>query len=172
MGLKQEMRQAAEDNARQMATMRLDIMCREGFESARDRMERVLGEFESFMVRHKEASKGSDDEPPDLPQDVRIAYLVVDAEFFALQECPEPSIVSDVEAQRVRFEAIEKDLVTRLGRAALNSVRDQARMQSAVRMVQPCAGEAGVERLRQFVDRLAELDTTKPRVSLGFGQAA
>lgn len=162
MDLKDEMRQAAADNARAMATMRLDTRCNEGFGRALERTGRVLGELESFMVRRKQALQGSGDEPLHPPQNVRIAYLVVDGAFFALQECREPSIASAVEAQRVRFEAIEKDLGARLGRAALNSLRDQARMQAALRMVQPCAGEAGVVRLRQFVDRLADSERLKP----------
>ena len=92
--LKEEMRQAAADNARAMATMRLDTRCNEGFGPARDRTERVLGELESFIVRRKGALQGKGDEPPHPPQDIRIAYLVVDAAFFALRECRETSIGS------------------------------------------------------------------------------
>jgi hypothetical protein len=155
-GLKPQMEQAAGDNARQMATMRLDTMCNGGFEPSRASAERALTELERFMGRRKEEAQAGDDSKAP-PQDVRIAYLGVDATFFSLQECREPSIVREVSAQRARFEDIEQQIAQKLGRAALTSLRDHARMQSAVKMVQPCAGERGLQRLRENIDRLAAL---------------
>ena len=155
-GLKPQMEQAADDNARQMAIMRLDTMCSGGFEPSRASAERGLAELERFMSRRTEEAEASDDGQAP-PQDVRIAYLVVDALFFSLQECREPSIVREVSAQRARFDDIEQQLAQKLGRAALTSLRDHAKMQSAVKMVEPCAGERGIKRLVENLDRLAGL---------------
>ena len=155
-GLKPQIEQAAADNARMMATMRLDTRCNGGFEPSRASADRALTELERFMSdRREEAQAGDDSQAP--PQDVRIAYLGVSAVFFSLQECREPSIVREVSAQRARFEDIEQRIAQKLGRAALTSLRDHASMQSAVKMVQPCAGERGTQRLRENIDRLAAL---------------
>jgi hypothetical protein len=105
--------------------------------------------------RTGEAQAGDDGQAP--PQDVRIAYLVVDALFFSLQECREPNIAREVSAQRARFEDIEQQLAEKLGRGALTSLRDHARMQAAVTMVEPCAGERGLKRLAENLNRLAGL---------------
>lgn len=155
-GLKRQMEQAADDNARQMATMRLDTMCRGGFEPSRASAERGLTELERFMARRtEEARAGDDGQAP--PQDVHIAYLGVDARLFSLQACREPSILREVAAQRARFEGIEQRIAQKLGRPALTSLRDHASMQSAVKMIEQCAGESGVQRLRESLDRLDAL---------------
>ncbi len=148
--------QAADDNARQMATMRLDSMCNGGFEPSRASADRGLTELERFMARRtEEAQTGDDGQAP--PQDVHIAYLGVDAMFFSLKECREPSIVREVSAQRARFEDVERQIAQKLGRGTLTSLRDHASMQSAVKMVQPCSGESGLKRLVENLDRLAGL---------------
>ena len=155
-GLKPQMVQAASDNAEQMATMRLDAMCNGGFEPSWVSAERGLTELERFMSsRTEEAEAGDDSQGP--PQDIRIAYLGVDARFFSLQACREPSILRKVGAQRARFEDIEQKIARKLGRSALTSLRDHASMQSAVKMVEQCAGESGVQRLRVSLDRLDAL---------------
>ncbi len=155
-GLKRQMEQAASDNAKQMATMRLDAMCNDGFEPSRASAERGLTELERFMSRRKEEAQAGDNSQGP-PQDIRIAYLGVDAMFFSLQECREPSIVREVSVQRGRFEDIEHRIAKTLGRGALTSLRDHARMQSAVKMVEPCAGERGLKRLVENLDRLEGL---------------
>jgi len=50
MGLEPQMEQAADDNARQMATMRLDTMCSGGFDPFHARAERALDELERLMA--------------------------------------------------------------------------------------------------------------------------
>ncbi len=49
-GLKPQMEQAADDNARQMATMRLDTMCGGGFDPFHARAQRALDELERLMT--------------------------------------------------------------------------------------------------------------------------
>jgi hypothetical protein len=155
-GLKPQMEQAARDNARRMATMRLDMMCNAGFERAQASAEGALIELERFMSRRAEETRGGGDgQVPS--QNIRMAYLGADGMFFALQECREPGIVREVKAQRARFEDLEQEIAKKLGRAALTSFRDHARMELAVKMVQPCAGERGLQNLRQCLDRLAGL---------------
>jgi hypothetical protein len=44
------MEQAADDNARQMATMRLDTMCGGGFDPFHARAQRALDELERLMA--------------------------------------------------------------------------------------------------------------------------
>jgi hypothetical protein len=102
-GLKAQMEQAAGDNGRQMATMRLDSMCNGGFEPAWARADRSLAELERFMSRRQEETQTGDDSQAP-PQDIRIAYLAVNAWFFSLQECRETSMVQEVAARRARFE--------------------------------------------------------------------
>ena len=53
MGLDEEMRQAADDNARQMAIMRLDTRCHGGFEPALQNAKRALGKVESLIAARK-----------------------------------------------------------------------------------------------------------------------
>lgn len=155
-GLKRQMEQAASDNARQMATMRLDAMCNGGFEPSRASADRGLTELERFMSRRTdEAQAGDDGQGP--PQNIRIAYLAVDARFFSLKACRERSILREVGAQRARFEDIEQRIARKLGRAALTSLRDHASMQSTIKMIEQCAGENGVQRLRESLDRLDAL---------------
>ena len=54
-GLKPQMEQAANDNAQQMATMRLDTMCSGGFDSSHARANQALDELERLM-RERQAS--------------------------------------------------------------------------------------------------------------------
>ena len=129
---------------------------RNGYQSA----QRALAEIEGFLERRAKQTPTPGAKPP--PQDVHIAYLGVEAGFFALRECREDSILKVVNVQRARFKEIEKRLARRIGSRALMSLRDHARMQSAVIMAQPCAGERGVERLAQNLNRLAAL-AAKPK---------
>ena len=151
-GLKPRMEQAAADKAQQMATMRLDTQCHGGFERARASADRTLTELERMMTRQTDES---DDDSQAPPQNIRIAYLGVDAAFFSLQACREPNIVRKVAAQRSRFEDMEQRIARKLGRGALTSLRDHASMQSAMKMVEQCAGDRGMQRLRENLDRLA-----------------
>ena len=59
MGLEPQMEQAADDNARQMATMRLDTMCTGGFDPFHARAEKALAEIER-LIRGRQGSPASD----------------------------------------------------------------------------------------------------------------
>jgi hypothetical protein len=58
-GLRPQMEQAANDNAQQMATMRLDAMCNGGFDDAHARAQQALDKLERLMAGLKDESKGS-----------------------------------------------------------------------------------------------------------------
>jgi hypothetical protein len=155
LGLKQDMEQAARDNGQRMSTMRLDAMCNGGFERSHKSAQGALSELEGFMRRRAKEAQPTDGQAQGPPQAVRIAYLGVDAQFFSLQACREESILRAVRSARSRFQVIERQIARRLGAPALTSLRDHARMQSAVIMVQQCAGDVGVKKLGESLDRLA-----------------
>jgi hypothetical protein len=155
LGLKPAMEQAAHRKAQQMATMRFDTRCNGGFEKAYQSAKGALTEIEGFLERRAKQPPTPGGQAP--PQDVHMAYLGVDARFFSLQACREPSILREVGAQRARFEGIEQKIARKLGAAALTSLRDHASMQSAVKMIEQCAGGSGVQRLRESLDRLDAL---------------
>jgi hypothetical protein len=156
-GLKRAMEQAEQRKAQMMATMRIDTQCHGGFERAYQSAKGALTEIEDFLVRRTKEPPAAGGDTRGPPQEVRFYYLGVDAAFFSLKACREPDIVREVAAQRARFEDIEQRIAQRLGRAALTSLRDHASMQSAVKMVEQCAGDGGMQRLRENLDRLAAL---------------
>ena len=54
-GLKRQMEQAADDNARQMAVMRLDIRCSGGFDRPHTNARRALTQVEQLLGRPRRA---------------------------------------------------------------------------------------------------------------------
>ena len=162
LGLKPAMEQAAHRKAQMMATMRIDTQCNGGFEKAYQSAKGALSEIEDFLVRRTKEPRAAGSDSGGPPQEVRFYYLMVECGFFALQACRDEGILRDVKSQRRRFEEIENQLSRQLGRAALTSLRDHASMQSAVKMVEQCAGERGVERLVESLDRLAALAAKPP----------
>ena len=58
-GLKPQMEQAANDNAQQMATMRLDTMCNGGFDDFHARAQQALDKLERLMAGLKDESGAS-----------------------------------------------------------------------------------------------------------------
>ena len=162
LGLKPDMEQAAQDNAKMMATMRLDTSCNHGFERSQKSAEGALSELERFLTRRGKEAQAAGGDAQGPPQAVRFAYLGVDAGFFALQACREESILREVASARERFKAIERQIARRLGSGALTSLRDHASMQSAVKMVPQCAGDLGVEKLGENLDRLVAALASSP----------